>query len=275
MMPQDLFSDSLVASPESQTPRLDVSEGSTATGNDGYNDFTIHRQEGKRSSAQQLRTNRAKVNERNDLHPYVQTLSLSNLESCVALENAVFSELERCAREKFIYRLTTCPELCLGLFSSTPPNSPNASIPTFSTARPADSASPDLKSVLIAMVISTKTMSPTVTDESMDVAPNWKINLSNTSIHGHREDGRTIAIHSLSVLPAFQGRGLGKTIMKAYQQRMETSGIADRMALLAHDHLEEMYEGMGFENKGKSDVRFAGGGWNSLTYEFAEHGPGS
>lgn len=100
MMPQDLFSDSLVASPESQTPRLDVSEGSTATGNDGYNEFTIHRQEGKRSSAQQLRTNRAKVNERNDLHPYVQTLSLSNLESCVALENAVFSELERCAREK-------------------------------------------------------------------------------------------------------------------------------------------------------------------------------
>lgn len=57
--------------------------------------------------------------------------------------------------------------------------------------------------------------------------------------------------------------------MKAYQQRMETSGIADRMALLAHDHLEEMYEGMGFENKGKSDVRFAGGGWNSLVSEIS------
>lgn len=102
----------------------------------------------------------------------------------------------------------------------------------------------------------------------MDVPPSWKTDPSSTSsIHGHREDGRTIAIHSLSVLPAFQGRGLGKTIMKSYQQRMETSGIADRIALLAHDHLVGMYEGMGFERKGKSDVRFAGGGWNSLVSE--------
>ena len=107
-------------------------------------------------------------------------------------------------------------------------------------------------------------MSHTVTDESMGIAPNWKINPSNATIHGHREDGRTIAIHSLSVLPAFQGRGLGKTIMKSYQQRMETSGVADRISLLAHSHLVEMYEGLGFEGKGKSDVRFAGGGWNDL-----------
>lgn len=102
-MPQDLFSDSLVASPESQTPRFDsfdASDASIATGNDGYNEFTIHRQEGKRTTAQQLRTNRAKISERNDLHPYVQTLSLSHLDSCVALENAVFSEEERCSREK-------------------------------------------------------------------------------------------------------------------------------------------------------------------------------
>lgn len=99
-MPEDLFSDSLVASPESQTPRLDVSDGSTATGSDGYNEFTIHRQEGKRTNAQQLRTNRAKINEMNDLHPYVQALSLSHLESCIALENAAFPEEERCSRDK-------------------------------------------------------------------------------------------------------------------------------------------------------------------------------
>lgn len=117
--------------------------------------------------------------------------------------------------------------------------------------------------------MSTKTIGPTVTDESMDVAPNWKMKPSNTSIHGHREDGRTIAIHSLSVLPVFQGRGLGKTIMKSYLQRMETSGIADRVALLAHDHLLEMYEGMGLEGKGKSDVRFAGGGWNNVVWEIS------
>lgn len=96
----DILSDSFVASPESQTPRLDVSGSSTPTGQDGYNEFTIHRQEGKQTNAQHLRTNRAKVNERNHLHPYVQTLSLSNLDSCIALENAAFPEEERCSREK-------------------------------------------------------------------------------------------------------------------------------------------------------------------------------
>ena len=52
--------------------------------------------------------------------------------------------------------------------------------------------------------------------------------------------------------------------MKSYQQRMETSGIADRIALLAHDHLMKMYKDMGFEDRGKSEVKFGGGGWNDL-----------
>ena len=92
---------------------LDVSEGLTTTTTnttnttttirqDGYNnnEFTIHQQDETPMSLQQLRTNRAKINQRNGMHPYVQTLSISNLESCVALENAVFPEEERCSREK-------------------------------------------------------------------------------------------------------------------------------------------------------------------------------
>ena len=71
-------------------------------------------------------------------------------------------------------------------------------------------------------------------------------------------------MHSLAVLSAYQGRGLGRIVIKSYQQRMETSGIADRIALLSHDHLKKMYEGMGFECKGTSNVKFAGGGWNNL-----------
>ena len=139
---QDDFSDSLVASPESQTPRFDVSDGFTATDQDGdnHNEFTIHRQEGKRTNAQQLRTNRAKAHERNDLHPYVQALSLSNLDSCVALEDAVFPAEERCLREK-----VDAPEsdytinpavprhplhLCFFPFNNLHPSCVNASSPT-------------------------------------------------------------------------------------------------------------------------------------------------
>ena len=34
------------------------------------------------------------------IHPLVQVLSLHDLESCVAVENAAFPENERCSREK-------------------------------------------------------------------------------------------------------------------------------------------------------------------------------
>lgn len=52
--------------------------------------------------------------------------------------------------------------------------------------------------------------------------------------------------------------------MKSYEQRMETSGVADRIALVAHEHLVRMYERMGFVDKGRSPVTFGGGGWTSL-----------
>ena len=38
--------------------------------------------------------------ERDKLHPYTQTLSLSDIESCILLEEAAFPPNERCTREK-------------------------------------------------------------------------------------------------------------------------------------------------------------------------------
>ena len=40
------------------------------------------------------------LEEKENLHPYIQTLTVADLESCVALENAAFPEHERCSREK-------------------------------------------------------------------------------------------------------------------------------------------------------------------------------
>ena len=89
---------------------------------------------------------------------------------------------------------------------------------------------------------------------------------------GHHENGRTIAVHSLAVLPAYQGRGLGKTVMKSYVQRMETSGIADRISLLAHEGLIKFYQSLGFDDKGPSDVTFGGGGWTNMVYNMLSSG---
>lgn len=84
---------------------------------------------------------------------------------------------------------------------------------------------------------------------------------------GHKEIGRTICVHSLAVLPEYQRKGLGKTLMKAYIQRMESHGVADRLALIAHEELVPYYEQFGYENRGKSDATFGGGGWYDMVKE--------
>ena len=91
---------------------------------------------------------------------------------------------------------------------------------------------------------------------------------------GHEEEGRTIALHSLGVLPTYQGRGLGRTILKSYIQRMSAAGIADHISLLCKDELIGFYETAGFENKGQSKAQFGGGGWNDMTQELVEPRPG-
>ena len=107
-MPRELFSpapreETLVASPESATPKPELSDGTEdpiTAGHDGYNDFAIYRDETPPANAHRPHDGRAKATEEDNLHPYAQTLSISNLEDCVALEKAVFPENERCSREK-------------------------------------------------------------------------------------------------------------------------------------------------------------------------------
>ena len=167
---------------------------------------------------------------------------------------------------QFLYCLTTCPDLCLGLFSTTDSSSPVANTATYPAGRAPDSFSPDLKSVLIAHVIATKTTAPVVTDASMQIPSEWRSRpaLGNDDAKGHKEDGRTLAVHSLAVLPAFQNQGLGKIILKSYMQRMQTSGVADRIAVLASGGLVKSYESMGYIDNGNSEVTFGAGEWNSM-----------
>lgn len=85
---------------------------------------------------------------------------------------------------------------------------------------------------------------------------------------GHQEHGRTIAVHSVAVLPTFRNRGLGEIIMRSYKQRIRGSGIADRISLVAHDHSIRFYEKLGFVNQGASQCKFGGGGWFDIVCTF-------
>lgn len=148
----------------------------------------------------------------------------------------------------------------MGIFSSQE----ESSIVTAETSAPIHSGAPQRKSVLLGHVIATKTASLTVTDNDMAIpAPGEAV-----SELGHKEYGTTLCIHSLAVLPEYQHRRLGKTLMKAYLQRMQSHRVASRCALIAHDHLIPYYEQFGFVNKGKSAAQFGGGGWYDMVMEF-------
>ncbi|KAL8803689.1 MAG: hypothetical protein Q9182_003021 [Xanthomendoza sp. 2 TL-2023] len=250
-MPRDLFRRTL----KNEAPLTTSPESQTSS----HNEFTIHR--GDEGLAFDTSRDAKHTKALPNLHPYVQTLSLCDLESCVALENATFPESERCSKEK----------LSLGLFSTTVAEGPSASLPTYSFARPPDSTAPMKKSTLVAQVIGTKCVSARVTDESMEYPPDWRSRTSLSERQGHQEQGRTIAVHSLAALPEFKGCGLGKIVMKSYMQRMESSGIADRIALLAHDHLVKYYEALGFRNTGRSETKFGGGNWYDMLWDITEH----
>jgi predicted N-acetyltransferase YhbS len=127
------------------------------------------------------------------------------------------------------------------------------------------SGEPERKTVLLGHIVATKTTHPTVTDDDMAI-PTTTPEEPNL---GHKEEGRTLCIHSLAVLPQYSGRGLGKTLMKAYLQRMEAQNVADRVALITHEGLIPYYEKFGFKSLGKSKAEFAGGGWYDMIRELA------
>lgn len=103
-----------------------------------------------------------------------------------------------------------------------------------------------------------------VTDQAMDYPPDWKSSDIRNDPRGHREQGRTLAVHSVAVLPQYQKMKLGETVMKAYLQRMSSAKIADRVSLLAHREFVRFYEKLGFEDEGVSSSELYGGGWVNM-----------
>lgn len=157
---------------------------------------------------------------------------------------------------------------------------------------------PPRKEIMLGHICSTMSSNPTIRDTDMEIPPSWATKSSNpkgsltvtpdpgpetvsakspsqstnpdtgeaendqsSPTRGHNQLGRTVCVHSLAVLPQFQGRGLGMLLMKAYIERIQTAAIADRLALLAHDELVPFYEKLGFRKVGKSEATFGGATW--------------
>jgi GNAT superfamily N-acetyltransferase len=140
--------------------------------------------------------------------------------------------------------LEKCPELSLGLFCTATLDSKTPA-ETLVTGRKVESDRVDgAVGVLLAHIVATMGNDEVVTDEAMDYPRDGDGPHQTAVAVGHQEGGRTICVHSLGVLPRYQGLGLGRTIMTAYMQQMNGAGIADRIALIAHDvcfYLKTLY----------------------------------
>lgn len=119
---------------------------------------------------------------------------------------------------------------------------------------------------MLGHIVATKTSGLTVTDKDMGIPSD---DPSDSSL-GNKQDGRTVAIHSLAVLPNFQHKGLGTTLMKAYLDRLAKQDVADKAALIAHQEMIPYYEKFGFKNRGKSAAQFGGGGWFDMVKDISD-----
>ncbi|KAL2880708.1 hypothetical protein SGCOL_004087 [Colletotrichum sp. CLE4] len=205
--------------------------------------------------------------------PLVLPLTESNLESCVALEDAAFTDpSHRATRVKFMYRLATCSDISTGLFCSVIPAEAEAfPLSTMTVASPVETGRANgAKLVLLGHAVATLGDGPVVSDDDMAYPDNWRDQKSAKSTDvGHKIMGRTLCLHSFAIDPKVQGLGLGKLLMKSYLQQINNSGVADRVALICKDWLVSYYQRFGFKRVGPSKASFAGGGWNDMVIELS------
>ncbi|KAE9571044.1 Polyamine N-acetyltransferase 1 [Colletotrichum fructicola] len=261
--------------PVSQPPAAsDCAIDDSDDGDESYVEAQRIRSEQKQKRPQ---TDSLRVQEIFPVHfsPLVQPLTSSSVESCVVLENAAFPNPDyRATREKFEYRLSTCSDICSGIFCSIVPSEAkdkDFALETLPVANPVETGRANgAVLALCAHVVSTLGNGPVVTDADMSYPVNWRDQESSKSSGlGHQVMGRTVCLHSFAVAPKLQGCGLGKLMMKSYLQQINNSGVADRVALICQDYLVSYYKRFGFRHLGESRASFAGGGWNDMVIDLA------
>lgn len=215
----------------------------------------------------------------------IRPLTIEDLEQCVTLEAKGFSEAERCTKEKFQYRLTTCPELCSGLFIREYGYKYNAiNLPEVAQRLEKETKSENaseedtdgfndlqyeqlpvklsvVKETLIGHIIATKIYYERITEASMALPSN------DDPTAGHIEQSRFIGIHGLVIDPKWHKRNLGTLLMHDYIQKLSNQDLGSKVVIIAHKELIPFYEKIGFLNHGESECKFAGELWYNLSID--------
>lgn len=91
----------------------------------------------------------------------------------------------------------------------------------------------------------------------------------NDELIGNHKYGDNIAIHSVAISPEYQGKRVGRALVRAYLEHLGRGSFgANKVVLIAHDYLVNFYESVGFKNQGKSQSNFAGGVWFDMVCLF-------
>ncbi|KAF9962021.1 hypothetical protein BGZ72_000088 [Mortierella alpina] len=157
-----------------------------------------------------------------------------------SIEIAVYPEGEPATLKTLLYRQGAVPELFLGCYT-----------------RPAD-AGQEQVTTLAGYVVSTLASGERLTHDSMLT---------------HDPNGNAVCIHSVCVAKAYQRRGLASATLRQYLEHVRNlqktvSGFhqVDRVLLIAHDYLINLYAGVGFKLVGRSDVEWGPDPWFEMEY---------
>jgi GNAT superfamily N-acetyltransferase len=124
-----------------------------------------------------------------------------------------------------------------------------------------ESSSPR-KQILIAHAIGTLSTNETILDDDMALPPKWDdLSTPQDGKLGHKPEGKTAMLHSLAVLPGYQGQRVGSTMLKGYIDLVRGIGAYDRLALIADKSHVDYYSKRGFTNLGPSKATFGGEEW--------------
>ncbi|CCF57254.1 hypothetical protein KAFR_0C02610 [Kazachstania africana CBS 2517] len=176
------------------------------------------------------------------LHMYVRPLIIEDAQQVTDLEAECFPPNERASEETIRFRLTTCPELCSGLF-----------------IREFDQKTKEILSEkLIGHILSTKIPSKFITLESLKLI--------------HDESSDVIGLHSLVIHPDFQKQNLATLLLTDYIQKLSNQEIGNKIVIIAHEPLVPFYERLGFKVQGDnkdvlSDPDFAKSKWIDMERE--------
>ncbi|TWU76507.1 hypothetical protein ED733_007500 [Metarhizium rileyi] len=203
--------------------------------------------------------------------PMLSPLTAADVDACKTLENAARPDLPQASsREQIEYRLRKCGSISVGLFNTYQPHdAKDWWIETMPHARPVETGRQDgSKRVMFAHIIASLGKHPVVTRDDVQLPPNWRNPAaSQNSALGHQVSGRTICLHSLSVCPEVQGVGIGKTIIKAYIQMANESGVADRIALVCSESLVGFFTRVGFRKAEEGRHNFTGPGLYNMIFD--------